>query len=451
MPVAVRLYHTARSCLGSLGRGKAARLVLSLFFKAALGIQRVFHFETLDDSGFAILTGGNKALGRNTLGSLVRAAPVRGVLRFVRETAPRVKQAVAHAVSLDEHTIARFTRKFSIRKGFHTIRNKKMKVEKLFFSFHLASRQLLSLIVTRGNAGLATITRKLLPSLRRRARGSQLRIILDAGAANNHDELLSLADSPRQVTLVRAPRRPSYRKLWARIPKASWQSMQEPGRYKNAPPKIIHVTETRMCVKGASKRSRDVRTIVVREEGRRGKDRWHAIWVFGDDDTSAYDLVKEFRTRQLHEQTYRVMLHDAYVDTAPSGYEKKSPKPERPGFKQNALTLYAWVAALATNALLDFTKLLPDRFCYAHPRTLRRWFFQIPADIFLGNGTLIVLLKPKRLTDTWQALVERANRRALRIPWMDNRRLILSLNAASLSKYPEVRLAPNSGNGGVWC
>lgn len=451
MPVAVRLYRAAQSCLGSLGKSKAARLVLSLFFKAVLGIQRVFHFETLDDPGFAVLTGGNKVLGRSTLGGLVRAAPVRGVLRFVRETAPRVKQAAVQTVSLDEHVVARFTRKFSIRKGFHTIRNKKMKVEKLFFSFHVASRQLLSLVVTRGNAGLATITRKLLPSLRRRARGSQLRVILDAGAANNHDELLALADSPRQVTLVRAPRRTSYRKSWARIDAASWQHMEEPGRYKNATPKPIHVAETRMCVKGASKRSRDVRTIVVREEGRRGKNRWHAIWVFGDEDTPAYDLVKEFRTRQHHEQTYRVMLHDAYVDTAPSGYEKKSPNPDRPGFKQNALTLYAWVAALATNTLLDFTKLLPDRFRHAHPRTLRRWFLQTPADIFLGDDTLIVLLKPKRFTDTWQALVKRANRRALRIPWMDNRRLVLSLDAASLPKHPEVSVDPRKGAGGVWC
>ena len=129
LPVAVQLSRVARSCLGTLGKGKAVRLVLSLFFKAALGIQRVFHFETLDDAGFAILTGANKVLGRNTLGGLVRAAPIRGVLRFVRKTAPRVKQAITHAVSLDEHTIARFTRKFSIRKGFHTIRNKKMKVD----------------------------------------------------------------------------------------------------------------------------------------------------------------------------------------------------------------------------------------------------------------------------------------------------------------------------------
>ena len=75
---AVRLHRVAEQCLGGLGSGKATRLVLSLFFKAVLGIARVFHFETLDDPGFAILTGGTTVVGRNLLGGLIRAAPVRG-------------------------------------------------------------------------------------------------------------------------------------------------------------------------------------------------------------------------------------------------------------------------------------------------------------------------------------------------------------------------------------
>ena len=141
MGEAVRLHRAATVHLKVLGT-KASRLVLSLFFKAVLGIQRVFHFETLDDPGFAILTGGTTVLDRNTLGGLIRAAPVRGVLRFAHDTEPTVKQAENISVSVDEHAVARFTRKFSIRKGYHTIRNKHMKIEKLFFSFHIGARQL---------------------------------------------------------------------------------------------------------------------------------------------------------------------------------------------------------------------------------------------------------------------------------------------------------------------
>ena len=111
------------------------------------------------------------------------------------------------------------------------------------------------------------------------------------------------------------------------------------------------------------------------------------MWIFGDDETPPYDLVGEFRTRQRHEQTYRVMLHDIYVDTAPSGYNKQSRNPDRPGFKQNALMLFGWLAALATNHLLTLTESLPTRFCRAHPRTLRRWFLCIPAELYLGKDS----------------------------------------------------------------
>ena len=327
-------------CLGKLGATKASRLVLSLFFKAVLGICRVFHFETLDDPGFAILSGGRTVLGRNALGGLIRAAPVRGVKKLVRQTAPTVKTAVRQLFSIDEHAIARFTRKFDIRKGFHTIRNKHMKIEKLFFAYDLVGRKLLPVVVTRGHDKLAKIAKAMLPSLRRRARGADSWVILDAGAAHNHDELFDLADHGRQVTVVRAPRRPSYRKMWARIPNDQWQRFEEAGRYNKAPPKIIHVAEIQMQLRGKCRSSRSVRAIVVREQGRRGKERWHALWVFGDEHTPAYEIVQTFRQRQHHEQSYRVLLHDAYVDTAPSGYNKQSPNPKRPGFKTNALTLY---------------------------------------------------------------------------------------------------------------
>jgi len=216
MATAVRLHRRAERFLGRLGAGKATRLVLSLFFKAVLGIPRVFHFETLHDLGFAILTDGKQVLSRTVLGGLVRAAPVKGVLRFVRATQPTLHTSDGTTISIDEHVIARFTRKFAIRKGFHTIRNKHMKVEKLFYPFSVGGRKLLSLIVTRGNAGLAALSQKLLVPLRRRARGRTLRVILDAGARrkttkssshwpNTHDRSPSFVFRASQPTASDGP------------------------------------------------------------------------------------------------------------------------------------------------------------------------------------------------------------------------------------------------------
>lgn len=100
-----------------LGAGNAGRLVLSLYFKAILGIQRIFHFETQQDPGFAILTGGTKVLRRRRLGALLRLVSLAGVRRFMQATAPRLARAACHWLSIDEHAIARFTRKFRIPKG----------------------------------------------------------------------------------------------------------------------------------------------------------------------------------------------------------------------------------------------------------------------------------------------------------------------------------------------
>lgn len=453
MEEAVRLYRLAISCFPGLGSDRGGRLVLSLFFKAILGVQRIFHFDSLSDVGFALLTGGRRILCRNTLGGLVRAAATRSVSKFIRLSQPTIARVRRIAVSIDEHAVPRFTRKFLIAKGFHTIRNKRMRIEKLFFSFGIRGRVLLDLVVTKGSAGLASVASQMLAPLRRRVRLSQqLRTVLDAGAAQNHRELLDLVDeNHRHVIIVRTPRRTAYMERWKALPEKRFTSYDEPGRYKLAPLKRIHVAETTTRIR-ADKFSppRDVRTIVVREEGRTGKDRWHALFVFGDHARKPLALIKEFRARQHHEQTYRVLLHDAFVDAAPSGYYKQSRNPDRPGFRKNALGLYAWVTGLAVNALNFFASTLPKRYRHAQPRTLRRWFLNMQADLYLGKGTLFIVMKPKWFRGWWAKKIKRLNAKNIRIPWMENRLAIYSLDAPPFPRA-EPSTDPEPGPPGVGC
>jgi hypothetical protein len=453
MPTLVRLARTAERYLTPLEPPAARRLVLSLFIKAVVGIQRIFHFDTLEDPGIAILTGGRHVLGRKVLGGLVRAAPVRGVLRLVRATASRLARAPEHVVSLDEHTIPRFTRKFRIPKGFHSIRNKLRKVEKLFFACATETSQLLTLVVTHGRVTLTAAAQRLLPHLRRRARGAVLRVLLDSSAAQDHAALWALVNHPRQVTIVRVRRNPGYRRAWAALPASAWRRYEEPGPSTHAPPKIVHVaqTQTTLTVDRTIQPvcTMDVRTIVVCEAQSHGKERWHALWVFGDEATPPWDLVQQFRQRQHHEQLHRLLVHDLFVDAAPSGYVKTSPNPHRPGFRQNALTLYAWLTALAADALATLSEKLPSAARARHPRTLRRWLLLVPADLFLGHGTLIVVLYPRQLRALWQRLIEHVNRRPVRIPWLEDRKLILSLDPP-YTTYPEMPCSPNSHGPDAW-
>lgn len=437
MEQAVGLYRLAAGCFGGVGAQRGGRLVLSLFFKAVLGIQRIFHFDTLTDVGLALLTGGGRVLSRRTLGSLVRKVSTRAVNRFVRLTQPAVEASQRLWLSIDEHTVARFTRKFLIPKGFHTIRNKKMRAEKLFFSFETVQRTLLDLVVTPGNGRLARVALKMLSALRARSR-APFHVVLDAGAAQNHRELLELADKLKdQVLLVRTPRRGAYLERWKALPEHLFASYEEPGRYKGAPAKRIHVAETTTALR-SDKHSpvRHVRTLVAREEKRRGKDRWHALFVFRDNATDALTLIQQFRARQHHEQTYRILLHDAFVDTAPSGYSKKSPNPDRPGFRKNALTLYSWLAGLAVNSLRSLTASLPPQFKLAHPRTLRRWWLCFPADLYLSDKALFVILKPRWYRSWWQQQLEHLNAKKLRIPWLGDRLVLYSLDTLPAAERP---------------
>src|SRR6185437_10589492 len=317
-----------RTLARTLGSGdKARRLVLSLFFRAVLGIERIFHFETLDDLGFAILTGGKKVISRSRLGGLVRAVKTTGVRRFVRatESLRALRDRVA-TLSFDEHVIARFTRKFKIPKGFHTIRNKKMRAEKLFYPYWPAARRFLSLVVTRGNAQIVDAVIDFIRALRHRVQLQQLRVIIDAAASASHEGLRRLDRFRKTVFLIRAPRRRAYVNAWKRLPREAFTHHEEPGRYVGAKNKEIEIAETTTTIDGVS---HPIRTIVVREHAMKGKDRWHALFILHDDATSALDLLHEYRTRQHHEQGHRIGVHDLWIDTSPSGYPK-SGRPDRP-------------------------------------------------------------------------------------------------------------------------
>jgi hypothetical protein len=432
--------------------------VLSLFFRAVLGIERIFHFETLEDVGFGLLTAGSRALSRSRLGGLVRAVSTRAVNAFARATQMwGTLQDQIVTLSLDEHVVARFTRKFRIQKGYHTIRNKHMRSEKLFFLHWPATRRFLLLVSTRAKKSLDTIAIEVVRVVRERARLRQLRLILDAGAANSHAALARLNRHFKTVFLIRAPRRPMSVRAWKRLPADSFRRLEEPGRYKDAPPKIVHITETTTLIKGIR---RPVRTIVVREEAARGKDRWHALFILHDTTTDSVDLLHEFRTRQHHEQGYRIGVHDMALDTVPSGYPKNG-RPDRPGFRPGPITLCGWVTALAWDALRSLTLSLPKVFHLAHPRTLRRWVLEREAELLLTRTHLFVVLA-SRTGHLWLLPLLRAfNALRVSLPWLAGRVVAIGFvppprtsrrrRARALATDAEVSSERMISPAGVWC
>jgi hypothetical protein len=430
LPAALALSATAERTLAKVlgSEEKARRLVLSLFFRAALGIERIFHFETVDDVGFATLSGGDRVLTRTTLGGLVRAVDTEPVKQLVLSTeqleALRGKDVTA---SLDEHTIARFTRKFRIPKGFHTLRNKKMRVEKVSYLFWPAMWIALLVIVSRGNVTLADLAVRMHSELERLVKIEKLRLILDAGAAQRNEDLVRLDRARDVVFLIRAPRRKGDVDRWKRLPRESFSPFEEPGRYVGAKAKECEWTETTTRIKGIDK---PVRTLVFRERAQHGKDRWHALFILHDDTTQALELLHEYRTRQRHEQFHRIGVHDLWLDTCPSGYPK-SGRPDRPGFRQGPLLLCAWIISLVWDALRALGDSLPKRFHHAHPRTLRRWVLMRDAELILTPTHLVVVLESARRRSWLRPLLRKFNEAEVVLPWLGGRRVVMGFAACS--------------------
>jgi len=199
----------------------------------------------------------------------------------------------------------------------------------------------------------------------------------------------------------------------------------------------------------------------VREHARRGKDRWHALFILHDDVTKPLDLVHEFRTRQHHEQSHRIGVHDLALDTAPSGYPKDG-LPDRPGFRQGPLHLCAWIAALAGHALLQLGASLPAKFRRAHPRTLRRWVLMHDAELFVTPSHLLVVLEAVGRRFLLRPLLRQVNEARVALPWLGHRCLAIGFAATSRPlpdakpiliglTWPEVGSDCEKGSAGVWC
>ena len=72
---------------------------------------------------------------------------------------------------------------------------------------------------------------------------------------------------------------------------------------------------------------------------------------------------------------------------------------------------------------------MPDRFHGAHVGTLRRALFERPGQLYCTPEALIVYLDPFGGQEALLPLIDFVNGQQRRIPWLENRRLVLSLNA----------------------
>jgi hypothetical protein len=133
------------------------------------------------------------------------------------------------------------------------------------------------------------------------------------------------------------------------------------------------------------------------------------------------------RARQNHEQGHRLEVHDLSVDAVPCGYDKESPDRKRPRFHRGPLQMIGWLVALVYNAVADLAAALGPAHVGDHVRTLRRQFFNRPGQLYETPEALIVYLDPFTGQDALLPAIDVLNAGNHRLPWLDNRRLVMAL------------------------
>lgn len=434
MPQVLDWWRIAQECFsddyGSLKRG-----FLTSVFMLIVGVERVFHLEEMDDPGFALLTGNpGSCPTRQMVGAWRKDLVWNEVDRFCHRTSPwDALREQNSLVSFDEHSIPRWTKKFSIRKGYVTTRNKYMRCEKLFYGYDVRQRRFVTVKATPGNVELRDVSGLLTRRILRYGQPKLLHTLFDAGAGKSDADVRRLLraaeETPNLEVTLRACRYPHRVKVWKQLPVDAFAAYEEPGNCQAAPPKEVRLAETTTVLKGESV-EQAVRTIVCRQviPGPK-KDRWHPLYTSLDAEQSLpREVLEEFRQRQHHEQSYRVEVHDAFLNAARCGYDKESPDRQRPRFCRGPLQMIGWLTALLYNAVGDFAAELGSAWEGSFIRTLRRTFFTRPGKLYCTPTSVIVYFDREFCyQDDLLPMIDRINAEKHRIPWMDNRLLVLSV------------------------
>jgi hypothetical protein len=439
--------EVARACLsdpfGTLTRG-----LLTSVFAPVVGLERIWHLDQMEDKGFALLSGGLRCPSRHTVGGWRRHLRWYEVDAFCRRTSPwYLLQGEDALVSYDEHAIPRWTHKFHIAKGYVTTRNKYMRCEKLFYTYDVLKDRYLAVRATPGDTGLMDLAVPLTRQTLLRGGPEHLHAVFDAGAGKSDAAvraLLNLAQECRSrldVTL-RACRYPHRMKRWKAVPAERFESYSEPGAYVGAAAKEIRLAETTTVLKGESA-SEAVRTLICREvvPGPK-KDRWHALYTTSQEEP--VEVLRDFRTRQHQEQAYRVGVYDEMLDGVPCGYDKESPDPKRPRWQRGGLQMIGWLVALVYNATANVAVELAGDFIGSHIRTLRRNFFNRPGTLYQTPEALIVSLDPFPGQEALIPVIDEFNAQAHRLPWLENRQVVVCLTPQAQPRAGPYRLIVNN-------
>ena len=106
---------------------------------------------------------------------------------------------------------------------------------------------------------------------------------------------------------------------------------------------------------------------------------------------------------------------------------KDSPDRQRPRFHRGPLQMLGWLVVWSAKHQPDLGDHLGGDYAGEQVRTLRRQFFNRPGQLYETPEALLVYLDPFAGQEALVPVIEQLNAQQHRLPWLDNRRLVVSL------------------------
>jgi hypothetical protein len=98
--------------------------------------------------------------------------------------------------------------------------------------------------------------------------------------------------------------------------------------------------------------------------------------------------------------------------------------------------MIGWLVALVYNAVADLAAGLAGDYAGCHVSTLRRKFFNRPGQLYNTPEALIVHLDPFAEQEALLPEIDRVNAEQVRLPWLNNRRLVISVTPRPTGRGP---------------
>src|SRR5260370_9203216 len=96
--------------------------------------------------------------------------------------------------------------------------------------------------------------------------------------------------------------------------------------------------------------------------------------------------------------------------------------------------MIGWLVALGYNAVADLGQQLGEDYAGEHVQTLRRQFFNRPGQLYETPEALLVYLDPFAGQEVLVPVIDQINAQQHRLPWLDNRRVVLSLTPTAQAR-----------------